>query len=592
MTALPHCARREPRARPPSGWRKLAAALFAALCLPACHHLPTAPHTLAGTEPGAIPSAASATLPQALKDAPWVADLGDGRYRNPVLHADYSDPDVIRVGARFYMTASSFTNVPGLPLLESPDLVNWTLVGHALPRLTPADAFSKPQYGKGVWAPCLRYHDGKFWIFYPDPDRGVYVMTATTFSGPWSAPRLLLAGRGIIDPAPLWDDDGKAYLLHAWAKSRSGINNIITLRRMDPQATRLLDDAGQTIIDGGKYHGYFTVEGPKLYKANGWYYVFAPAGGVEMGWQAVFRSRTIGGPYQVRNVMDQGDTLVNGPHQGAWVDAPDGKDWFIHFQDKGAYGRVVHLQPMHWEDGWPVIGGPGRRPGTGEPVITHAKPVQGFGPAIPPMSDEFAGPRLGVQWQWSANPDASWYSLDQQPGHLRLFTQAQPDADDYVRGANAILTQKAPASQFLVDTHVRVDNARDGDRSGLIVNALQYTWLGLRKRGDANELVWTICGPFHAFGPRCKEETKVILAHAPASLYLRMYMNENAFAQFWYSEDNRVFKPAGEAFPVTRGGWTGAQVGLFSVGNQAGTAPAYLDVDYFRVTTPGPGRPY
>ena len=155
-----------------------------------------------------------------------------------MLHADYSDPDVIRVGDRFYMTASSFSNAPGLPLLESPDLVNWTLVGHALPRLVLVAAFDRPQYGKGVWAPCLRWRDGRFWIFYPDPDQGVYVTTAEHFAGPWSAPRLLLAGRGIIDPAPLWDDDGNAYLLHAWAKSRAGINNVLTLRRMDPQATR------------------------------------------------------------------------------------------------------------------------------------------------------------------------------------------------------------------------------------------------------------------------------------------------------------------------------------------------------------------
>ena len=164
--------------------------------------------------------------------APWVADLGDGRYRNPVLHTDYSDPDVIRVGERFYMTASSFTNVPGLPLLESPDLVNWTLVGHALSELVPRETFNKPQYAKGVWAPAIRHRNGRFFIFYPDPDFGIYVVEAENFRGPWSAPRLLIAGKGLIDPAPFWDDDGKAYLAYAWAFSRAGKNNLITLRRM------------------------------------------------------------------------------------------------------------------------------------------------------------------------------------------------------------------------------------------------------------------------------------------------------------------------------------------------------------------------
>jgi beta-xylosidase len=526
--------------------------------------------------------------PAALAAAPWIADLGDGRYRNPVLHADYSDPDVIRVGDTFYMTASSFNNTPGLPLLESRDLVNWTLVGHALPRLEPAAVFARPQYGKGVWAPCLRWHDGRFWIFYPDPDYGVYVMTAEHFAGPWSAPRLLLAGRGIIDPAPLWDDDGKAYLMHAWAKSRAGINNVLTLRRMDPQATRMLDDGGKVVIDGGRYPGYHTVEGPKLYKANGYYYVFAPAGGVEMGWQAVFRARSIDGPYEVRRVMDQGDTPVNGPHQGAWVDAPDGKDWFVHFQDKGAYGRVVHLQPMRWEGGWPVIGAPGRKPGTGEPVITYTKPVQGFGPAAPATSDAFDGTTLGPQWQWGANPAPGWYSLTDHPGHLRLATQVVPEADGHVRAAGSILTQKAPASRFIVETRVRLAGAVDGDRAGLIVNAMQYTWLGLRRSGGRTDLVRTVCGPF---GPRCREESTVVLADAPAELTLRMAMNENAFVGFSYSLDGREFKPAGDAFPVTRGTWVGAQVGLFSVGTRARAQPSYLEADDFNVTAPGPG-PY
>jgi beta-xylosidase len=527
------------------------------------------------------PATTGAALPAS---APWRADLGDGRYRNPVLHADYSDPDAIRVGAKFYMTASSFNNAPGLPLLESPDLVNWTLVGHALPQLVPAAAFDRPQYGKGVWAPCLRWHDGRFWIFYPDPDYGVYVTTAEHFAGPWTAPRLLLAGRGIIDPTPLWDDDGNAYLLHAWAKSRAGINNVLTLRRMDAGATRMLDDAGKIIIDGARYPGYFSVEGPKFYKANGYYYVFAPAGGVEMGWQAVFRSRSITGPYEARRVMDQGDTPVNGPHQGAWVDAPDGKDWFLHFQDKGAYGRVVHLQPMRWQDGWPVIGAPGRTPGVGEPVTTYAKPVQGFAPAAPATSDAFTGPALGPQWQWAANPAPGWYSLTDNPGHLRLFTQVVPESDGYVRAAGAILTQKTPASHFTVDTRVRLHGAVDGDRAGLIVNAMQFTWVGLRRSGGRTDLVRTVCGPF---GPRCRETSTVVLADAPDTVYLRMAMNENAFVGFSYSLDGRTFKPAGDAFPVTRGTWVGAQVGLFSVGARARTQPSFLEADYFNVTAPG-----
>lgn len=516
----------------------------------------------------------------AAPDTPWRADLGDGRYQNPVLHADYSDPDAIRVGDRFYMTASSFSNVPGLPLLESPDLVNWTLVGHALPRLVPEAAFAKTQYGNGVWAPCLRWHAGRFYIFYPDPDQGIYVIDAARFEGPWSAPRLLLAGRGLIDPTPLWDDDGQAWLVHAWAKSRSGRNNVLTLRRMDAAATRVLDAGGSDIIDGNALPGYRTLEGPKLYKANGWYYVFAPAGGVEQGWQAVFRARTIAGPYEERRVLDQGDTPVNGPHQGAWVTAPDGHDWFIHFQDKGAYGRVTHLQPMTWRDGWPLIGEPGPKPGIGQPVLVHAKPVPGQAPAVPPTSDDFRGPQLGVQWQWGANPQPGWYALGAPPGVLRLFTQAVPEAENYVRASPAILAQKVQAPAFVATTRVELRHAADGDRAGVIVNGMQYAWLGLRRRGGATELVATGCGPAVE---RCTEQSTVVLADAPAALTLRVRMDEGARVTFSYSVDGQTFKAAGPVYPVSQGRWVGAQVGLFSVGRQAGS---WLGVAGFQMTAP------
>jgi beta-xylosidase len=520
---------------------------------------------------------------QAPAREPWIADLGDGRYKNPILHADYSDPDAIRVGDTYYMISSSFNSAPGLPLLQSKDLVNWEIVGHALPRLVPEDHFAAPRHGDGVWAPCLRWHDGKFWIFYPDPDYGIYVITAEHFAGPWSAPRLLLAGRGLEDPTPLWDDDGKAWLLHGWVKSRAGINNLLTLRRMAPDASRVLDEQGETIIDGNKLPNYRTLEGPKFYKQDGWYYVFAPAGGVEEGWQAVFRSRSIHGPYEVRTVMDQGKSPINGPHQGAWVRAQDGADWFLHFQDKGAYGRVVHLQPMRWRDGWPIIGADGPHAGIGQPVLTHAKPVQGMPVKAPATSDEFDASTLGLQWQWNANPQDGWYSLTERRGMLRLHTVVAPEASGYVRASPAILAQKLPAPGFVVDTHVQLNDALDGDRAGLILNAMQYAWIGLRKTGAATQLVYTTCTPAKA---RCTESGTVILDHAPGALHLRMQMQEGAVARFSYSLDGRLYVAAGQPFSVSKGRWVGAQVGLFSVGEQAGAKASSLDVDYFRVSAP------
>ena len=359
--------------------------------------------------------------------APWIPDLGDGTYKNPVLFADYSDPDAIRVGDDFYLVASSFLAAPGLPILHSTDLVNWTIVNHVFPQQPPVDHFSRPRHGQGVWAPALRYHAGKYWITYPDPDFGIYLTTATDPAGAWTPPELILPGRGLIDPCPFWDDDGQLYLIHGWAKSRAGIANLLTLRRLSPDGRKTLD-AGQVIIDANKIPGWSTLEGPKLYKRHGYYYVFAPAGGVATGYQAVFRAKHLYGPYEHRIVLAQGSTAVNGPHQGAWVDTPAGEDWFLHFQDRGAFGRVVHLQPMAWHDDWPVIGLDADGDGTGEPVLTYRKPhVSRSAPiAVPQTSDAFDRPKLGLQWQWNANPQPAWFSLSARAGFLRLNSVRAP----------------------------------------------------------------------------------------------------------------------------------------------------------------------
>ena len=123
----------------------------------------------------------------------WDPDNGDGTYTNPIIHADYSDPDVIRVGDDFYLTSSSFNSAPGLPILHSKDLVNWKIITHVFQQQSPQDVFAKPQHGNGVWAPAMCYHDGYFFIYYPDPDYGIYLSKARNAAGPWSEPLLIRA---------------------------------------------------------------------------------------------------------------------------------------------------------------------------------------------------------------------------------------------------------------------------------------------------------------------------------------------------------------------------------------------------------------
>ncbi len=521
--------------------------------------------------------------------APWLPDLGDGTYRNPVLYADYSDPDAIRVGEDFYLIASSFTAVPGLPVLHSRDLVNWRLLAHALPQLVPVDHYATPRHGGGVWAPSIRHHDGRFWIYYPDPDFGLHLITAEDPAGPWSEPIVVVAGKGLIDPCPLWADDGQLYLIHGWAKSRSGICNVLTLLRLSADGRQVEEDFG-VIIDGNAIDlpDFHTLEGPKLYQRHGWTYIFAPAGGVSVGWQSVFRARDIRGPYEHRVVLHQGSTAVNGPHQGALVDTPDGASWFLHFQDQDAYGRVVHLQPVQWIDDWPMMGALSAANAPGEPVTVHAKPQTSAAddalPDAPATSDDFRGPHLGLQWQWQGNPRADWHTLDAAPGALRLFAQPEPHPGNLYLAPHLLL-QKFPAPRFTVTTQLDFDHgvaaAAPGATAGLIVFGYDYAWIGLRATATGLELRCGQCPEASALQPQ--SETVIITA-CPARLWLRLTVAADAQCQFASSDDGKIFTAAGPVFAARCGKWVGAKFGLFAATTNSSAASAvWADFRDFQV---------
>ena len=507
----------------------------------------------------------------------WMPDNRDGTYKNPIIFADYSDPDVIRVGDDFYMTASSFNSSPGLPILHSRDLVNWTIVGHALKRQVPEQMFAKPQHGNGVWAPAIRHRNGEFYVYYPDPDFGIYVVRAKSPAGPWSAPSLIKAARGWIDPCPFWDDDGNGYLVFAWAKSRSGINSILTISRLSPDGMKILDD-GATVFDGRANHP--TIEGPKLYKRKGYYYIFAPAGGVANGWQTVLRSRNIYGPYEDRIVMDAGKTEINGPHQGAWVELKSGESWFIHFQDRGVYGRITHLQPMRWIDDWPVIGVDNDGDGKGEPVLIHRKPNVGRPATIvsPKTSDEFASRRLGLQWQWQANYQNGWMSLQARAGWLRLSAERVPEGATNLWIAPNLLLQKLPGPEFTLTTRIDFGNLTSSEKAGLVVMGMDYAYLAVERGESGFQLANYSC----ANASEGKSETRVAVSALPARIVvLRVSMSQGGMCEFSFSNDGRVFVPIGERFKARAGKWIGAKIGLFCLGVRSGKG-GYADFDWFR----------
>lgn len=510
----------------------------------------------------------------------WVADLGNGKYKNPVLNADYSDPDAIRVGDDFYLVSSSFEDIPGLPILHSKDLVNWTIINHALMRQPPFDHFSVPRHGEGVWAPAIRYHNREYYIYYPDPDYGIYLTKAKNPGGTWSDPVLVAGGKGLIDPCPLWDDDGTVYLVHGWAGSRAGIKSIITINKLNAAGDKVID-AGAIVYDGHKTDA--TIEGPKLYKRSGYYYIFAPAGGVTNGWQLVLRSKNIYGPYERRIVLEQGKSTINGPHQGAWVTTQTGEDWFLHFQDKEAYGRVVILEPMKWINDWPVMGTDVDNDGRGEPVSTYKKPnvKKTYPITMPADSDEFDGNTLGLQWQWQANPKGTWAFANAAIGALTLFSDKLTDSAKNLWDAPNVLLQKFPADEFMVTTKLTFNpNTKlENEKAGLVVMGFSYAGLALKSAKDGNYLVQMICNKANNGMP---EVEKVLTKLKDNVAWLRVKVTNGAKCRFAYSTDGQKFTDAGEIFQAEVGRWIGAKVGLFCTRETQTNDSGSADVDYFR----------
>lgn len=529
----------------------------------------------------------------------WVSDQGDGNYINPVLYADYSDPDIIRVEDNYYMTASSFNCVPGLPILHSKDMVNWKLVNYALKDLNPEGIspkhfFDKAQHGRGVWAPCIRYHKGEYMIYWGDPDFGIYVVKTKDIFGDWDKPILVLPGKGRIDPSPLFDDDGKVYLVHAWAGSRARLNSIMTLCELNSDGTKAIGE--EVMIYDGNDGVNHTVEGGKFYKKDGYYYMLAPAGGVATGWQLAFRSKSIYGPYEVKKVLDQGKTKINGPHQGGLVQTQTGEWWFMHFQDKGAYGRVIHLQPVNWKDGWPVMGINDKNY-CGEPVIKYKKPDTGktFPIETPVESDEFNVPKLGLQWQWHANP-LQTYGYTSPYGYMRLYGQYYPK--NYVNFWDIpnLLLQKFPAPEFTVTTRLKAVLRNEGDKAGLIMMGWDYAYIALVNTKDGYVLEYKTCTDAEQ-----KSDEKLISSTGlkniklnekynyqsfipDAEIYLRVKVEAEGICNFSYSLDGKKYQQLPETFKARQGKWIGAKTGLFIMNADENKDRSWIDVDWFRIT--------
>ena len=524
----------------------------------------------------------------------WCPDNGDGTYTNPVINADYSDPDVCvgPSGEDYYMTASSFQCVPGLPILHSRDLVNWQIVGYALKELYTGDDkliehFSTVQHGNGVWAPSIRYHGGEYYIYWGDPDYGVYMVKTRGGdpAGEWDAPVCVIAGKGYIDTTPLWDDDGRCYLVNGWANSRAKFASVLTVREMSADGTRAI---GQPVIvfDGNGTDNR-TCEGPKFYKRDGWYWIMCPAGGVPTGFQLAMRSKSPYGPYEHKVVLQQGKTAINGPHQGGWVHTKYGEDWFLHFQDKEAYGRVVHLQPVDWTSGWPVMGK------KGEPVMTHKKPQSSSNTVVNPQeSDEFNSPAMGKQWQWQANYDEK-YGVPTAFGTFRIYTYKLEEGWKSLWTVPNMLLQKTPADSFTATAKLRFTSKADGQFGGLIMMGRDYSAIVVRRTGQEFQLVQMAC-PGADKGKAQKETVLATMKPTAADktdyrpgihedIYLRLTVSDSKVNFFW-SGDGKKFQACGEEFKMREGVWIGAKFGFIAAETDAKADRGWVEADWMRVT--------
>ena len=461
-------------------------------------------------------------------DARGWGDQGDGTYHNPVLNADFSDPDVIRVGDRYYMVASDF-HFMGMQVLESDDMVNWRYISQIYHRFDEPGWDANQHYAGGSWAPSIRYHNGLFYVYFCTPDEGLYMSTAKDPKGPWSPLHLVKRVAKWEDPCPLWDEDGQAYL----GRSQHGAGPII-VHRMSADGKTLLDE-GKTVYEGP------VAEGTKFMKRHGYYYLIIPEGGVGTGWQTVLRSRNIYGPYERRVVLEQGSTRINGPHQGALVDTPDGSWWFYHFQETPVLGRVVHLQPTRWEADWPVIGIDYDKNGVGEPVATWKKPISSSVATRLKTSDDFSG-SLGLQWQWNHNPVDTHWNLTERKGWLTL--KALPA--DSLKQVRNMLTQKVVGYQSESITKVSISGSC---YAGLFCSGKQFCGVGLCKNGV-----------FVEFGG----QREVINKGTYKEVWLKVINDsEQNRHQFFYSFDGSNYIPAGKSFSMRGGYWKGIRVGLF-----------------------------
>jgi beta-xylosidase len=518
------------------------------------------------------PLFADAQVPRFWGDWPNWGDAGDGTYNNLVLPGDYSDLDCIRVGSDYYAISSTFQYSPGMVILHSKDLVNWTIVGHAINDVTQISSRfnwdSMNGYARGVWAGAIRYHDGKFWVYFGTPDEGYFMTTAPDPAGPWEPLHKMLAQSGWDDCCPFWDDDGQGYFIGTHFSD----GYKIWLYKLTPDGRDLVAGS-EVLINQGSGR-----EANKLFKVGDTYYHFYSESANGTRYVMMERSKNIAGPYTEKQQLSAGQNEWHQPNQGGIVQTEAG-DWYFLTHHGGIdwEGRPASLLPVNWVNGWPILGDVGSD-GIGRMVWSGTKPVQGQPVAHPQSSDDFNGPNLGLQWEWNYQPRADMWSLTERPGYLRLHA-FKPLAPDTLKKAGNTLTQRSMRTPYNVATvALDLSGMADGQVAGLCHYGANTSTVNVRRTSGVVTLETSYNGTFTA-GPQITS----------TRLWLRSIWAADGLSRYAYSTDGENFTSVGTAFQLAPGDYRGDRLGIFTYNNNA--EAGYIDCDSFTYDYDQPAPP-
>lgn len=523
----------------------------------------------------------------------WTADNGDGTFSNPLFYDEFSDPDLIRVGDDFYLTGTTMHSMPGLPVLHSRDLVNWTFLSYASDQLDLGPGFrlenGQSIYGQGIWAPAFRYYDGTFHIFTNVNGHTTQHYSARDPRGPWKHQSMK---RALYDLSVLFDDDGKIYAVSGYQEIR--------LAELNKELTDIVPGTERVIIHKDAGMG----EGLHFYKFDKKYFIIsAEWNGMRM---PAARADSVTGPWEVNRAIsvDEDFGLVKGHrangkqppfqiappdpklrgwgslHQGGIVQTPAGEWWGFSMYDANSIGRLTALSPVTWKDGWPYFGLPGNltrtprtwvKPKTNTSIAPHA-PYK--------RSDEFSGTKLQPVWQWNHVPVPNKWSLTERPGYLRLHSTAAPD----LLAARNTLTQRAIGPQSTATVLLDAEGLKPGDVAGFALLTRPYGWIGVERKGDA----LYVTRFDEQLGGKINEMRSVLI-HAKR-VWLRAecdFLTEHQ--QLTYSTDGVEFKQLGGEFVTAYQLITfqGVRYAMFAF-NAANREGGYADFDFMNIHEPRP----